>query len=142
MEDVLSGFQMQLLLYLKAVSSDYKPAGVFYFKIAEPHVEDKGKGDVAEEIRKQFRLDGISLKDPAVETAIGQGAKTMEPADFEAMQETVSGLIKGLCGRLLSGDVAARPMTAKNIKGANNRPMTACTYCNYRSVCSYDLLFE
>ncbi|MDR0356988.1 MAG: exodeoxyribonuclease V subunit gamma [Clostridiales Family XIII bacterium] len=141
-EDVLGGWQLQLMLYLLAVRDRYKPAGVFYFKIDEARVEDTGKDDVAERIMRNFKPDGICANDPRIVAAIGQPVKSADPDEFEAMQESVSSLVTDLCGKLLSGNIDAKPMTAKKIKaGASNRPMTACTYCSYRGVCNFDRAF-
>jgi ATP-dependent helicase/nuclease subunit B len=141
-EDVLGGWQLQLMLYLRAVRDRCKPAGVFYFKIAEPRAEDKG-GDIEDEIRRKFRLDGISVNEPQVTAALGSSAQAAEPGEFEAMQETVDTIVTELCGKLLSGNIDAKPMTARKIKaGQSNRPMTACTFCNYRGICNFDRVFR
>ncbi|MDR1954068.1 MAG: exodeoxyribonuclease V subunit gamma [Clostridiales Family XIII bacterium] len=139
-DDVLGGWQLQLMLYLMAVREQYKPAGVFYFKIAEPRAEDTGTGDIAKEIMKGFKLDGIAINDPQIAAAIGQKVRSVEPADFAAIQDSVSSLVTGLCGKLLSGNIDARPMIAKKLK-AGNRPMSACTYCSYRGICNFDRVF-
>ncbi|MDR2156310.1 MAG: exodeoxyribonuclease V subunit gamma [Clostridiales Family XIII bacterium] len=141
-DDVLGGWQLQLMLYLLAVRERYQPAGAFYFKIAEPRVEDKGKEDVADGIMKAFRLDGLAPDDPQILAALGEPVRSAAPEEFEAMQDSVKSLVTDLCGKLLSGNIDAEPMTAKKIKaGAGNKPMTACTYCSYRGVCNFDRAF-
>ncbi|MDR1028991.1 MAG: exodeoxyribonuclease V subunit gamma [Clostridiales Family XIII bacterium] len=141
-EDVLNGWQLQLMLYMMTVRDRYKPAGVFYFKIAEPRAEDTGDGDVTRKIARGFRLDGISVNDPRVAAAIGEPVRSAEPGEFEVMQTSVDALVSDLCGKLLSGNIDAKPLTARKIKaGASGRPMTACTYCSYRGICNFDRVF-
>lgn len=135
LEDVMSGWQMQLMLYLKAAASEYKPAGVCYFSITEPRVEDDGKKNIEEEIRKQFRMSGVS-------SVPGLPLKHLDESDLEALQDTVTELVGGLCEGMLGGDISVDPMVAKKIKTADGSLRTACTFCGYSSICSYDGLFE
>jgi ATP-dependent helicase/nuclease subunit B len=144
-DDIQGGWQLQLMVYLKAAAASYKPAGVFYFKIAEPRIKDDGKIDLAEAAADLFKLDGIYLNDPAVAAALGEsgaGKNAADPADFSALQQSAGTLIEALLTRIADGDIAADPMTAKKLKTADGKPKAACTYCAYRGVCNYDKIFE
>ncbi|MDR0852036.1 MAG: exodeoxyribonuclease V subunit gamma [Clostridiales Family XIII bacterium] len=143
--DVLNGWQLQLMIYLKAASESFKPAGIFYFKLAEPRINDNGKTDVAEAAADAFNLDGVYLNDPALVAllgASGKGKSAIEPADFAALRQSADILIEDLLTRIADGEIAARPMTARHLKTADGKNKTACTYCRYRGICNYDKIFE
>jgi ATP-dependent helicase/nuclease subunit B len=135
--DAESGFQMQLMIYLRAVADRYHPAGVFYFKISEPHVEDDGGVDVATKIKSSMKLDGIAVDDPKVMGLLGGKAKSVPFDRFEALRQTVDGKIGELCGRLAAGLVEAEPKTAVRLTNAAGRPRKACDYCPYNGICNH-----
>jgi ATP-dependent helicase/nuclease subunit B len=87
LQDVRAGRSLQLMLYLRAAvgslfaagGKPLKPAGAFYFKIAEPRFDcgawkaDAGTSPAEEKeraLRKSFRLDGVVLDDQDVLRAI------------------------------------------------------------------------
>ena len=68
------GWRLQLMIYLKAMMQGIggdepgiKPAGVFYFEIADPLIDagdmpqNSIMGKVENELRKSFKLNGIYL---------------------------------------------------------------------------------
>jgi ATP-dependent helicase/nuclease subunit B len=146
LKDVLAGWQLQLMIYLKAVSGDFEPAGVFYFKIKEPHIKvsdkDPGSAELQDQFLKQFKLDGIAIDDARVAAGVGLKIDTKDKNEFDEIRDTVNDLIEGLCERLLSGAIDVNPMEAKEMKGSDNRAQTACTYCNYSGICNFDGVFE
>jgi ATP-dependent helicase/nuclease subunit B len=89
-EEARSGWRLQLMLYLDAVtrSSPLLPAGAFYFKVSEPRLdcgswnaEDGSFEEKAEfERRKSFRLDGVVIDDQEVLRAIA--GEVFEPPHF------------------------------------------------------------
>jgi ATP-dependent helicase/nuclease subunit B len=141
--DAVAGYQMQLMLYLQAVSERYKPAGVFYFRIREPRIEDDGGRDIAAEIMKDMKLDGVAVNDARLLTAMGMDPEgrsrndKMDREAFDSLRAEVSALVADLVDSLSSGRVDAAPKTAINLKtsGRNDR---ACDYCPYKGVCNYD----
>jgi ATP-dependent helicase/nuclease subunit B len=163
--EVRGGYRLQLMLYMKAARGGEKlPAGVFYFHIQNPRIEASARAAggeelsriVSEEIRKSFRLNGIMVDDPETVSEIAgdfdkssdiapvrQTAKGLvgSPSgslvtdeEFEELQQDVDQKISELCGRLAGGDIVIEPMVTKN--GA------ACQYCDYKSVCRFDLGFD
>jgi ATP-dependent helicase/nuclease subunit B len=153
--DVQSGWQLQLMIYMQAVANRFEPAGVFYFKIAEPHINDDipavDSEEYAEELKAKiqdsFTPDGLTIDDDQITKLLGEGmtGKTkksaIEPGEFAALRTDTESLIEDLCTRLASGTVTADPMKAAAIKTAGNTQMTACTYCQYKSLCNYDPAF-
>ncbi|MDR3072527.1 MAG: PD-(D/E)XK nuclease family protein [Clostridiales Family XIII bacterium] len=73
-DDVMQGWQMQLMTYLQAVSARYKPAGVFYFKAKEPHINEALSADLVLEVQRGFKPEGIALE--VTEAEEGAGGKS------------------------------------------------------------------
>jgi ATP-dependent helicase/nuclease subunit B len=142
--DAASGYQLQLMLYLKAVSERYKPAGVFYFRIKEPRVEDYGGEDIASEIIKSVKPDGVAVDDAYSLAAMGidpdgkSKKGIMEAEEFDELRGSVSALVDDLIESMSRGRVDAEPKTAIRLKSPDNRNMKACDYCQYKGICNYD----
>ena len=147
------GLQLQLLLYLEVCTAAIpggKPAGAFYFYVADPLVEsDSDLTELVEDqLRKLFRLKGITLYDVEVieamdsgETAcvipplVQQGGELRKDAHALSMQQ-MSALMEHareeatrLAQELLDGKTAISPM---------RDGMAACEMCDYQSVCHFD----
>jgi ATP-dependent helicase/nuclease subunit B len=143
--DAMTGYQLQLMLYLKAVAERYTPAGVFYFRIKEPRVCDEGGVDTESAIMRSMKLDGAAVDDERALTAMGMDPEgksrknRMESEEFDALLDAVGALVKDLAGRLSSGRIEAEPKTAVKLKTPANRSMKACDYCLYKGVCNYDV---
>jgi ATP-dependent helicase/nuclease subunit B len=66
--DVYGGWQLQLMIYLRAAAAKYEPAGASYFRIFEPHIDisEGGAAYTAERIEEavlnEYRADGIVLQ--------------------------------------------------------------------------------
>ncbi|MDR0817808.1 MAG: exodeoxyribonuclease V subunit gamma, partial [Clostridiales Family XIII bacterium] len=147
--DVRSGWQLQLMIYMQAAANKYEPAGVFYFKIAEPHIKDEGESaeGLKAKVRDSFTPDGLTIKSEQIAEILGEGMSgrtkksAIEQSEFDELRKTTETLIEDLCQKLASGTVTAHPMKAAAIKTAGNTQMTACTYCKYKSLCNYDPSF-
>lgn len=165
-EEVKAGYRLQLMLYLKAaqdaVDSNLVGGGVFYFQIDEPIVDasemeqnldlDKIDGEAF----KTFRLDGIMLDDAEVIKSIAgeftgyskifsirdtkegikgtSEGKLLSSEEFLQLRKAVDSKIMDLCRDMVSGEIPAKPKKTKTSK--------ACDYCQYKSVCGFDLAFE
>ncbi len=159
-EEARKGYLLQLMLYMEAAREKVKrPAGVFYYHIKDPLIDatDPAKAvDVAGEVTKELRLDGVVVDDPEVIAGIagdftgtsgvipvtrkkdGSIKKTksiISEEDFNDMESSVMQVVKGKVEDLLKGRAAIEPMV-----GDNNS--NACVYCEYRSVCRFDKVFE
>ncbi len=147
LSEVLSGYRLQLMLYLKAAQEEKRePAGVFYFKVDESM---PAAGEV-----KDFRLDGVMVNKPEIIEGIA-GAfesrsdvvpiyrksdgsvcgtsenKLLSEEEFSELQMAVDRKLSELYGALAGGLVAARPKKGKG-------DVTACRYCAYKSICQFD----
>ena len=164
------GWRLQLMLYLRAAmdglartDGDAKPAGVFYFEIADPLVDITAvpSSEITEKIQKDlskmFRLDGVTLNDEKVVAGIAgefsgysdilplyrnkegelrgtTDEKLLSAEDFNALENAVDDTVRKLCGELAAGVVQARPKKAGK--------ETACDYCQYKSICNFELSFD
>lgn len=171
-EEARAGWKLQLMLYLRAalggsneVNKDnpFKPAGVFYFEIAEPQIDvtEVAETDYTEkakaERRKSFKLDGVVLDDQSIiESIAGEFSgysdilpvrkskeglyagttdrKLLKEEDFSELLDAVNSKVKELCSELTEGSVAIRPKKVKE--------EAACKFCLYKSICCFDLSFE
>lgn len=165
LEEAKAGYRLQLMLYLKAAMAreSAKPAGVFYFEIAEPSIDasllntKEYQAKLQAELSKNFKLDGVILDDVKViegiagefngysdiisvrKTKEGGFAGTTEStllseAEFFELQTAVNDTVTDLCRKLVEGTVDIKPKKTKN--------ETACKYCIYKSICNFDLAFS
>ncbi len=172
-EEARAGWRLQLMLYLRAAlgadfydrtrENPYKPAGVFYFEIAEPQIDvtNLPETDYEEKIKaerkKSFKLDGVVLDNrsiiesiagefsgysdilPVRKTKDGLYAGTTEKKllteeDFSELLDAVNSKVKELCCELSEGSIEIKPKKVKE--------ETACKFCQYKSICYFDLSFE
>jgi len=135
--NVRNGWQLQLMLYLKAIEKEYEPTGVSYFRIFEPRVNlsEKGAPGTQEEIREataaMYRSDGV-----AVEQA-SKGEKELTKDEFDALRAEVDKHLSGIAAALSRGETPAVP---KQKAGSDN--VTACTWCDYKSICNYESTYN
>jgi ATP-dependent helicase/nuclease subunit B len=131
--DIRGGWQLQLIIYLLAVtgSGDYKPGGINYLGISEPHIEDAGNADkLAKAIAKEFKPDGLFA------TNADSESHNEKLDELNELMDSVRGTLKTLAIDMLAGKVSANPKTAKKITaGFSGSPRTACSYCAYRGIC-------
>ena len=171
-DEARAGWRLQLMLYLRAAmganfheanrDNPYKPAGVFYFEIAEPQIDvtEATEADYTEKVsaerRKKFRLDGVVLDDQSIiESIAGEFSgysdilpvkktkegyvgttekKLLTEQDFSELLDAVNRKVNELCGELSEGSIEIKPKKVKD--------ETACRFCLYKSVCCFDLSFE
>ena len=146
------GLQLQLLLYLDVCTSAIpgsKPAGAFYFYVADPLVDsDTDVASVVEsKLKEVFQLRGITLSDVEVYTAMEEGegvlpsiylksgelkktARALDAGQFSALIAHAREVAAGLAERLYGGETAISP--ARDSGGA------ACDFCEYQSICHFD----
>ncbi|MEY8336440.1 helicase-exonuclease AddAB subunit AddB [Lachnospiraceae bacterium 62-35] len=157
------GLQLQLVVYMDAAmemeerrhpDKEIIPAGIFYYHINDPLVENSGEPDRQEidrEILRQLRMNGlvnseqevIAHMDREIEKAsdvipvamkdglIQEGrSSTASRERFEALRGFVREKLWRSGRKIVEGDIAIRPYKQGN--------RTACTYCPYHSICGFD----
>lgn len=148
---------------------DRKPAGVFYFHISDPRADANSstvsavESKLESELRKEFRMNGIMVNNPDVireiagdfdgssdiipvkkrksdgeitpTASFGSGARFLvTEEEFEELRNQVMRTVNNLCIDLLSGRIDIHPkMSSKR---------TPCQFCEYRSICRFDLSFS
>lgn len=159
LDEVKSGWRLQLMLYLKGAMEaveDSRPAGVFYFAVKEPRIDVTAvpESDVDETVStsllKSVRLDGALLNNESVITGMDgsingtseilpvrrtstgkfSGANLLTDEEFEELITINDENLRQAAGGLISGCIDADPKAGKT--------MTACRYCAYHSICGHE----
>lgn len=157
LSDAWNGLDIQLIVYLfaslysRAFGEDkVLPAGVFYFPAIDPLVKAEDEEELEKARNSKTLMKGIALKDEAVLHAIdktideyssvfyGTGRKKydekenlLSEEEFDRLIERVLELAKQIAQEILSGRIEVSPV----YRGQED---TACTYCNYKSICRFD----
>ena len=148
------GLQLQLIIYLAVAlgRGGAKPAGAFYFKVADPIVESESRDpDVIEgERMRELRLSGLYIDDRAVLSAMAPGidgainlrlrndgtpyssVSMMSEDGFDLLIRHALKAAASLAEGILAGKTAIEP---KKMSG-----FTACDRCDWRAVCQQDPL--
>lgn len=143
------GLQLQLPLYLKAISDLYIPAGMYYAHITDPI---KDIDDPNYDIEKEFQLSGPTLADRGVIDAndkdlseAGSGSSVIPVKikkdndiastsnvveSFDEILESSVSLAKETISKIREGETFAKPFRDKDVD--------SCKYCPYKSLCYYD----
>lgn len=157
--DTYEGFQVQLLVYLKAILENGeklfgkkpKVAGAYYYRVDDPLIQDVDE-DLNVHILKSLKLRGLVLKDreiinkvdkeiqgysdivPVRLKADGDFAKTpitYTEDEIDAILNYINYKITALSEDILDGEFHISPYRKKD----GSRP---CKYCEYISVCQFD----
>ena len=157
LNEVYAGIQIQLLAYVDAVcKDDMIPAGALYFSLLEQIVQaDKkiSEEEIEAQIRKKFKMKGLILTDVKVikmqDKTLTSGASKIIPAgittkgvidkrytngvdkeQFKILQKYIYKTIREISKEILNGKIDLKP--------SNNRGVTPCTFCSYKSICGFD----
>ncbi|MBQ7825710.1 MAG: PD-(D/E)XK nuclease family protein, partial [Clostridia bacterium] len=148
------GLQLQLLLYLDVCTSAIpgaKPAGAFYFYVADPLVETEAdvRSVVEDKLREKFQLRGIALSDLDILSAMDEGevpcvlpgmhlksgelkktARALDELQLTALLQHARQVAGELAQRLFEGETVISPMCESS--------RTACDFCDFRPICRFD----
>ena len=153
------GLQLQLMIYLdgalKVEERKYPgkgviPAGVFYYNVKDPMIQEKINADiqtVSRKMLKELKMNGLVNGDREIAEKLdstlasipvsinrdGTFSKRSSVAtqeQFQSLGRYVRSKICDIQEAILSGDAMAAPYEL----GKKN----ACTYCPYSSVCGFD----
>lgn len=153
------GLQLQLMIYLdgailveenKHPGQDVIPAGVFYYNIKDPMIQEKIDADVEavqQKVLKELKMNGLVQADPEIVEKMdsslmslpvtynkdGSFRKTSSVAtreQFGILSRYVKKKISHIRQAILDGDAQVSPY----MLGKKN----ACTYCPYSTVCGFD----
>jgi ATP-dependent helicase/DNAse subunit B len=75
-----------------------------------------------------YRGDGVSIED-----ADSIGERTLPKEKFDILRAEADQHLAKIAAGLERGDVPATPK-----QKAGSESVTACTYCNFKSICNYE----
>ena len=165
-EDIRNGWQLQLMLYVLALRPEYTPVGAAYFRLFEPFINlsEKNAPETGEAIDRavldEYKSDGIILESALKEneatewtgdeagpvdgkakgakkkrekTKASTGERILTGAEFDELVDATKKRLEEIALTIARGDAPAAPK-----QKAGSDDITACTYCDYRSICNYD----
>jgi ATP-dependent helicase/nuclease subunit B len=165
--DVYYGLALQMLTYLDVVLSQSEswlgmqatPAGVLYFHVHNPMLNedpDLDDSELERKLFKEYKMQGLLLSDESVvrnmDTALETGHSEVVPAGvtkkgtfyknskvasrqtFEQLQGYIHKLIEAAGLEITTGKVKLNPYQYKQ--------EVACTHCPFLSVCQFDTGLE
>ena len=156
LQDIYYGLQLQLILYLAAATAQLggRPAGIFYFTIADPLIATQSRDPEAVELERehQLRLDGLILGQEDVVRAMAAqpqravnvafnrdgslraGDKVLQAQDFSRLMRRAMDQAAQMVREMEDGQTAVAP--------AQSGSRLACRFCEYATLCGYDPLLE
>lgn len=150
------GLDLQLAVYLDSlcIRENAAPAGMLYFRLSDPIVQtapDTGAEDIAESVRKAFRMNGLVLWDREILQRMDSTMQTKsdilpvelkQDGTLSARSSAASALQFGALRKNLQKTLQK---TLRDILGGKNdisparyKTESACTWCNYREICQFD----
>lgn len=154
------GLQLQLMIYMdgaltveqnKHKDKDVIPAGVFYYNIKDPMIQEKIDADietVQEKVLKELKMNGLVLKDKELvqkmdsslvsipvsfnkDGSFRKNSSVASKEQFDILNRYVKTKISHIRQSIMTGDAQVSPY----MMGKKN----ACTYCPYSGVCGFDM---
>ncbi|MDO4459407.1 MAG: PD-(D/E)XK nuclease family protein, partial [Clostridia bacterium] len=149
LQDVLYGLNLQMLVYLCAMTDDgkYLPAGVLYMPSAVPYIsasKNDSEADIEKERNKKQVMNGLVLDSLDIAAAMeenlegkyipakmnrGKTALTGSIAnklEFELIFSHIRKLITGMADSIINGRIMPKPHLNKS---------NSCNICPYTAVC-------
>lgn len=159
LEDILSGLNMQMLLYLFTIEENGKdklenaiPAGVLYMPVSEHFVStsrDVPVAQVSVEKAKQWRMSGLLLQEEIVLHGMEQEVagvfipaklkKNGEPdarssvadkAKLGRLSRKVKELVVQMASSITDGKIEAHPVVSGRYD--------TCKYCEFKTICGFE----
>lgn len=143
------GYKMQLMVYMEGVrGGNYEPAGVFYFNISDREVnlnapsakrsEENQEKAIAEN-EDRFKLRGLYITEgeDAGSNIDIRGSSGVSIEVFEDIESDVRDAVRAISAGIISGDISIEPTRLRKDSSQNE-----CRYCQYRSICRFDLSYE
>lgn len=165
--NIYHGLQLQLVVYMNAAMElmgkkypgrEVVPAGIFYYHMQDPVVEENGELSeeaLRQKIFRELKLNGLvneqrdilekmdislvqgaSVNSDVVPVGINKdgslkkSSKAVGTADFHVISAYVNHIIQQLGERMLDGEIGTEPFSMAK--------QTGCDYCEFKSVCQFD----
>ena len=163
LSSVYYGLQIQLVVYMEAameteqrkrVEKTVIPAGIFYYNIKDPVIEETeemGEEQIERELLSKLKMNGlvnrasevIALLDSSMDKhsdvipisynkdgSLSKNSSAVDTRQFEAVSAYVRNRIRQMGAEILDGNTQISPYR----KGTE----TGCDYCEFREVCGFD----
>ena len=161
---VYYGLQLQLLIYLRAAEALLErknpgktavPAGIYYYHIDDPIVDEETGKDPETEILSKLRMSGLTMNEEEIlkltdaklsgigarstavknlyikkDGTLSAGAAAVSRTAFSALEDYAAGKAQELANDMLRGNISVSPCEY----GQEN----SCTYCGFRGICGFD----
>lgn len=154
---VFQGIDLQLMLYIDGFRSEKpqsQPAGVFYFRLHDPIVEDLKGSASAKDQRAFLKYDGLFIGDESLALAydpeVGRGilplkiskkgeyykgSKVLDSQQAEHLLQRSRDFAQSYVDKILEGSMEILPMYDP-IGGPGFTK--ACDSCEYKAICRFD----
>lgn len=164
LSDVYFGLSLQMLTYLDVLLTNSKkwlgknsdPAGVLYFHVHDPILNEKvdlSEAEIEKKLFKQFKMKGLVLADDEAVRLMDQSLDSGVSSDiipvglkkdgsfnsrssvirsdqFSDVRQFVRGTIQRIGDELTDGKIEISPYRVKD--------RTPCTFCSFKPVCQFD----
>ncbi len=155
---IFHGLQMQLMIYMNAMmeleekrsGKRVLPAGMFYFHMDDPMVEETDPEEAKIQLLKSMKMSGVANEDfdliPKMEhpgnegylsmpvkktkTGFDKRSSILNTNQMLRLGSIVEEKMKELGDSLMKGEVSIKPYEYNG--------MMPCTYCSFRNVCAYE----
>lgn len=166
LQEAYYGLQIQLTRYLAAYldsAEDYRPAGMFYFRISDPVITEPGELSAdeataneqrAEELLEALKLSGLVVSDSDIIQAMHNGLAVKEKSNIIPVRLKKDGApydsssaasMAQFYGLLKRTETVIREAGNRLIDGdIEARPVrgvgqTPCVYCGFGAICGFDV---
>lgn len=144
--DLYEGIRLQLPLYAGAIAAtsraearSARAAGMYYQPVAEIALPEGSEADLVKALEKEFRMAGLTLKDPELMAAGGAGVAipgagsryALDEARFHMASRYALDKAAKTAGAIFEGRAETLPYR----KGRNR---SACGLCDFPTVCGFD----
>ena len=155
---IFHGLQMQLIIYMNAMleleekknNKRILPAGMFYFHLDDPIVEEKDPEEAKVQLLKSMKMSGIvnedynlipqmenpgeegflSLPVTATKNGYSKNSSVLNTNQMITLGGIVENKMKELGNSLMKAEVSIRPYEYNGTM--------PCTYCSFRNICAYE----
>ena len=163
LNEIYYGLRLQLLTYLEVAlrhadrlaGEVAEPGGMLYFRMQNPVLSTKGRlsaDETSRELRKRFRMKGLVLNDLKLINLMEAGltgdslilpvgllkagglnsrSAVADREQFAYLRQHLRQTLRDLGRKILAGAVDIKPYQLKKQR--------ACTYCQLKPVCQFDL---
>lgn len=161
--EVYYGLALQMLAYLDVVLQNAEswlghkasPAGVLYFHVHNPMISTSdflSEDKIEQEIFKKFKMKGLLVDQEDVvrmmDTSLESGRSNIIPAGFSksgsfykgsnVAEREIFDQLHGYIHRLMENAGLAITEGKVDLNPYQQQQLTACTFCEFRSVCQFD----